>query len=84
MRWVFCQALTHHLSKLTAPKIDTSIAAMSFENVRGRGTIELVGAEVFFSIFEMNLGGQIFKMVYEFLRMGGAGSVNPRGKIDTI
>ena len=53
---------------------------MSFENVRGRGTIELVGAEVFFSIFvvfDMNLGGQIFQMVYKFLRMGGAGSVNP-------
>ena len=30
---------------------NTSIAAMSFENVRGRGTIELIGVEVFFSIF---------------------------------
>ena len=59
MRWVFCQALTHHLSKLTAPKIDTSIAAMSFENVRGRGTIELVGAEneVYYCIkYEMFAG----------------------------
>ena len=58
---------------------NTSIAAMSFENVRGRGTIELVGAEVSFSIFVvfvMNLGGQIFQMVYKFLWMGGAGSVN--------
>ena len=53
---------------------------MSFENVCGRETIELVGAQVFFSIFEMNLGGQIFQIVYKFFRMGGAGSVNPRGK----
>ena len=43
-----------------------------------------MGAEVFFSIFEMNLGGQIFQMVYKFFRMGGAGSANPRGKINTI
>ena len=57
---------------------------MSFENVRGRGTIKLLGAGVFFSIFEISLGDQIFQIEYKFFRMGGAGSVNPRGKINTI